>query len=189
MKLIVGLGNPGKKYHDTRHNIGFMAVDHMATQVETTFSVQKKCHAHVARFNQKEEPVLLLKPQTMMNRSGEAVAAAQRFFAVDPRDTLIVYDELALPFGTIRTRQEGESAGHNGIKSVISHCGNKFYRLRIGVANENLSRNPSEKFVLSRFSREEEEKIPEILKASVQYMEAFIRNKLETDTYKLDFDE
>lgn len=188
MKLIVGLGNPGKKYQHTRHNMGFMAVDQIAEQAGASFSEQKKCHSQVARIYHDGEAVLLLKPQTMMNRSGEAVAAAQRFFTIDASDTLIVYDDLALPFGTIRTRQEGESAGHNGIKSIIAHCGNTFYRLRLGIAGEDMPQRSSEKFVLSRFTKKEEEKLPEILEASTRYIEAFMRDELRADTHKIELD-
>ncbi|PSO44738.1 hypothetical protein BRC21_00930 [Candidatus Saccharibacteria bacterium SW_7_54_9] len=140
-----------------------------------------------ARFEQAGEAVILLKPQTYMNRSGEAVAAAQRFFDIPPGDTLIVYDDAALNFAVIRARQGGESAGHNGVKSVIAHCGDGFNRLRLGIANQHLEKQPAEKFVLSRFAEEEQDKLPEVFQAATQFMETFIEAAdFPADTYQVE---
>lgn len=186
MKLIAGLGNPDKKYPGTRHNVGFMAVEYLAGEKAVDFSRHKKSKSMAARLEQAGEAVILLKPQTYMNRSGEVVAAAQRFFDIPPGDTLIVYDDAALGFGTIRARQGGESAGHNGIKSVIAHCGDEFSRLRLGIANEHSEKQPAETFVLSRFAEEEKDKLPEILEMSSRFMETFIEADFPADTYHVE---
>ena len=187
MKLIAGLGNPDKKYLGTRHNAGFMAVESLAGEKGVDFSRHKKLKSMAARLEQAGEPVILLKPQTYMNRSGEAVAAAQRFFDIHPADTLIVYDDAALNFAALRARRGGESAGHNGIKSVIAHCGDGFNRLRLGIANAHLEKQPAEKFVLSRFADEEKDKLPEILQAATQFMETFIEGEdFPADTYRVE---
>lgn len=185
MKLIAGLGNPGEKYRDSRHNVGFMAVDRLAEDRSASFVNRKKMHALEARITEDEETTALLKPHTYMNASGRAVKAALDFYDLDTQDLLIVYDELALPLGTLRTRYGGEAAGHNGIKSIITHCGQHFYRLRIGIGNEYAHRHPSENFVLSPFSKQEADDVANILEAATGYMESFMREKLRPDTYEI----
>lgn len=185
MRLIVGLGNPDKKYRNTRHNIGFMALDAFAERSGVSFAKQKKLHSLEARIP-GEETIILLKPQTYMNRSGVAVKAARDFYSLDTSEILVIYDELALPLGTIRARTGGESAGHNGIKSIISHCGDSFNRLRIGVANQYTDKQPADKFVLSSFSSDEQTKLPDILDQAGECMDKFINNDLEPETFKIE---
>lgn len=185
MKLIVGLGNPDKKHRNTRHNIGFMALDAFAERLSISFTKQKKLHSLEARLPE-EEAIVLLKPQTYMNRSGVAVKAARDFYSLDTSEILVVYDELALPLGTIRARTGGESAGHNGIKSIISHCGNSFRRLRIGVANQYTDKQPADKFVLSGFGSDEQTRLPDILDQASECMDKFINNDLEPETFKIE---
>lgn len=182
MKLIVGLGNPGRKYQNTRHNIGFMAVDHLVDRHDASFSAQKKLFAEAARITGENETTVILKPQTYMNESGQAVRATCDFYDIDASNILIVYDELALPLGTIRTRFGGEAAGHNGIKSIIAHCGREFYRLRIGISNQYADTQSSESFVLSPFAKKERETIDTILETADDYMESFMRDELESST-------
>lgn len=189
MKLIVGLGNPGDKYAGNRHNAGFMALEHY---VETklgaepgAFKLNKSLNSLILETTDNGEKVLLLKPNTFMNKSGQAVRAAQDYFKTTNEDTLIIYDELALPFGTIRARQSGESAGHNGIKSIIGHCRNDFNRLRIGVANQHTDKQPADKFVLSDFSSDEQAKLPDILDQASECIDKFIKNGLEPETFKI----
>lgn len=181
MKLIVGLGNPDKKYRNTRHNIGFMALDAFAERSGVSFTKQKKLHSLEARIP-GEETVILLKPQTYMNRSGVAVKAVRDFYSLDTSDILVVYDELALPLGTIRARTGGESAGHNGIKSIINHCGEDFHRIRIGIANQYTDQYTSDVFVLNQFNREEQNMLPNIFKSVTEYVETFVRDELRPDT-------
>lgn len=188
MKLIVGLGNPGDKYFRTRHNAGFMALDHYLNNYpgldSGAFKDDKRFKSLVAVLGTGEGKVALLKPQTFMNDSGRSVRAAMDYYNLEPSDILVIYDELALPFGTIRARQGGESAGHNGIKSIINHCGSDFTRLRIGIANEFTDKHPADKFVLSDFSRNEQAKLPEIMDIAGECIEKFIKGGLAPETYK-----
>jgi len=153
MKLIVGLGNPGKKYEKTRHNMGFMALDRLADGAWTT---AKKCNASVARITQHDEDILLAKPQTFMNASGDAVAALMRYYAIEQEDILVAYDEIDLMLGDIRLRPAGASGGHNGVASIIDVLGDKnFQRMRIGIAEHQPGKQdkPSEAYVLEPFSK------------------------------------
>lgn len=131
--LIVGLGNPGKKYDGTRHNIGFRCVDTLADQYGLTFD-GKKSKAKLADGTIAGQRVLLAKPQTFMNLSGEAVSGLANFYKIEPARILIVYDELDLPLGTLRLRKLGGAGGHNGMKSIIQRLGTQnFPRLRFGI--------------------------------------------------------
>jgi peptidyl-tRNA hydrolase, PTH1 family len=134
LRVIVGLGNPGENYRDTRHNIGFMVLDEVARRLGLTFQSDKRWNTLVARH----ESCWLLKPQTYMNDSGRAVAGLNRFFKVTPQETLVVYDDVDLPLGAARFRGNGSAAGHNGIKSLISHLSTAdFPRLKLGIATES----------------------------------------------------
>ncbi|MSO82430.1 MAG: aminoacyl-tRNA hydrolase [Acidobacteria bacterium] len=135
MKLIVGLGNPGREYRDTRHNVGFLVVDEIARRHQLTLAMapSQVPETFVAkRFGL--EPLLVAKPLTFMNRSGEAVAALTRYYDIGVSDLLVVVDEAALPFGRLRARARGSAGGHNGLKSLIERLGTtEFARLRLGV--------------------------------------------------------
>jgi PTH1 family peptidyl-tRNA hydrolase len=132
MFLIVGLGNPGKKYADTRHNAGFFVVDRLASRAGAPF--REKFSGLFAEGLLENQRVLLLEPQTYMNDSGRSVAAAATFYKVEPKHVVVVHDELDVPFATLRLKFGGGEAGHNGLKSVSAHLGTKDYvRLRFGV--------------------------------------------------------
>jgi PTH1 family peptidyl-tRNA hydrolase len=150
--LIVGLGNPGKEYRETRHNVGFMVVDEIARRHGLTWAMApgQVPETFVAkRFG--DTPVLLAKPLTYMNRSGDAVAALSRYYDVAPQDALIVVDEVALPFTRLRARAHGSAGGHNGLKSVIERLGStEFPRLRLGVGRGDGRRDLAD-HVLSKF--------------------------------------
>jgi peptidyl-tRNA hydrolase, PTH1 family len=138
VKLIVGLGNPGGEYQDTPHNMGFMAIDRIAGQCNVQV-VNRHCRAVTARAILEGQPVLLAKPETYMNRSGESVRELLERYEADPaKDLIVLYDELALPFGTIRVRERGSAGGHNGVKSIIGCLGGsqEFLRVRLGVGPE-----------------------------------------------------
>lgn len=138
MKLIVGLGNPGDEYQWTPHNMGFMAIDRIAAQCGAGV-VNRHCKAVTARAILEGQPVLLAKPETFMNRSGESVRELMERYEADPaRDLIVLYDELALPWGSIRVRERGSAGGHNGVKSIIAALGGsqEFLRVRLGVAPE-----------------------------------------------------
>ena len=135
MKLVVGLGNPGREYENTRHNMGFLALDEFAEMCGVDFEKEgfKGTLAMVKR-SEFPEPVLLLKPLTYMNLSGESVVQAKNFYKLDPSDILVVYDDMAIPEGSIRLRPGGSSGGHKGMKSIIQLLGtDAFPRIRIGI--------------------------------------------------------
>lgn len=133
MKMIVGLGNPGKKYEKTKHNIGFMVVDALAKMHQTSFK-GSAFEAEVATFFLNGEKILLVKPQTFMNESGRAVRPLMTYFGVYPEELVVVYDDLDLALGKIRLRQKGSAGGHNGIKSIIAHLNTTvFDRIKVGI--------------------------------------------------------
>lgn len=152
--LIAGLGNPGKKYHSTRHNIGFACVDELAARhPEFSGWISKKdlkCEFTSGVFGNSR--VIVIKPATYMNSSGQTVQAVAKFYKIEPKNIVVVYDELDLPFGQIRMRSGGGSAGHNGIKSIIEHLGDGFSRVRIGIANQKSPMSDSADFVLKPFN-------------------------------------
>ena len=130
IRLIAGLGNPGREYENTRHNAGFMILDRLAAKLGVTFSNERKFEGHLARSGS----LFLLKPQTFMNLSGRSVAAVCQFYRIDPAEVLVVYDDVALPEGRLRLRAGGSAGGHNGMRSMIACLGtDQFPRLRFGV--------------------------------------------------------
>ena len=166
MKLIVGLGNFEDKYLFTRHNAGFMAVDFFVLFNNQAFKTEKKLKSAVAKFKFNGEDVVVIKPLTYMNLSGEAIGAVMNFYKIEKKDVLVIYDDISLDLGKVRFRNSGSDGGHNGIKSTIQHLGSKeFDRLKIGIGPQpNI---PSEAFVLQNFSKDELEKIKEIIKTSM----------------------
>lgn len=159
MKLIIGLGNFEDKYLFTRHNAGFMAVDFFVQTKGQSFKQDKKLKSLIAKFGD----VVVIKPLTYMNLSGEAVRAVMDFYKIDVKDILVIFDDLSLDLGRVRFRASGSDGGHNGIKSIIQHIGTKdFDRLKIGIGPQpNI---PSEAFVLQNFTKDELEKLKETLK-------------------------
>lgn len=171
--LIVGLGNIGKKYEATRHNIGFICVDALATKLAADPWTEKKdLKAHLTQAMVNDTRVILIKPTTLMNKSGEAVQAVTHFYKIPPDNTLVVHDELDIPFGQIRTRLGGSAAGNNGIKSIIQHCGENFGRVRIGIQAE--TKIDASDFVLARFSAEESEETPALIKETTAILTEYI---------------
>jgi peptidyl-tRNA hydrolase, PTH1 family len=155
MKLILAQGNPGLEYTYTRHNVGFLALDFYATKQELEFQTKSKFHADIAEQTIDGEKILLVKPLTFYNETGVSARTIADFYKVDVADILVIHDELALPFGTIRTREKGSDAGNNGIKSLNSHLGENYTRIRIGTWNEIADKAGSFDFVLSKFNQEE----------------------------------
>lgn len=154
MFLIVGLGNPDKKYKDTRHNIGFAALDYLVDKLDfDKFKAQGKFKSDISMGTWDNQRIIVAKPQTYMNSSGQAVQALKNYYKIQSENLIVVYDELDLPLGEIRVRHEGSSAGHNGIKSIIEYLAtDQFNRVRIGISNKEAERMPADKFVLSEFS-------------------------------------
>jgi peptidyl-tRNA hydrolase, PTH1 family len=165
--LIIGLGNPGKDYAGSRHNIGFKILDEFASKNEfPAWTLKKDLKCQLAVQNMGENRVILCKPATFMNNSGQAAQATQHFYQVYNQNTLAVYDELAIPFGSLRTRRGGSAAGHNGVKSLIQHLGEDFERLRVGIGTDMAQRADSSDFVLGKFTRPETEAMPQIIRES-----------------------
>ena len=160
MKLVVGLGNPGKQYEATKHNVGFMVIDEIAsTMPHTPWRKEKK--ADVCTSTVAGEKVLLVKPQTFMNNSGEAVGPLMRYYKIDPADVYCIYDDMDLPVGKLRIRPNGSAGGHNGIKSLILHLGTEeFPRFRVGIGRP-LPKWTVVDHVLSPFTEEQENTITE----------------------------
>lgn len=153
MKMIVGLGNPGREYEQTRHNAGFRVMDAIAQELNVEIN-QKKFKALITAVRIKNEQVLLMKPQTYMNASGEAVGEAMRFYHMTPSDLLVIYDDLDLPIGKVRLREKGSAGGQNGVKSIISHIGTQeFDRIRVGIGKD--SRIPTVDWVLGKIRKED----------------------------------
>ena len=154
MKLIVGLGNPGKEYAGTRHNCGFMVIDRLASKLNVDVD-QNKFKGLYAKVKYHGEDIILLKPQTYMNLSGESVNAVMNFFKIDKEDLLVIYDDLDMPVGKLRLRKTGSAGGHNGI---IAHLNSQdFKRIRVGIDRHKYM-NVAD-YVLSRFSKVESEAI------------------------------
>ncbi len=185
MKLIFSLGNPGSDYTGTRHNTGFMAVDALAREKGITFSEKTKFGAYIAEFSLEGEKVLLVKPTTFYNEVGVSARALIDFYKLSPaEDMLVIHDDLALPFGTIRVRKKGSDAGNNGIKSLNAHIGPDYARLRVGIAVlERTSDDAS--FVLSRFNSTEIETLKkEIIPKTGELIHDFLNEKLEDTSHK-----
>ncbi len=183
MKLIIGLGNPEARYRNTRHNAGCMAIDSFAKKYDVSFALQKKFKAEVAELAIRSEKVLLLKPQTYYNLSGEAVRAAADFYKLAHEDILVIHDELMLPFGTVRTRLGGSDAGNNGIKSINQHMGPETARIRIGVSNSTREHIDDVNFVLGKFTSEETAKLPQIFSLVGELIEQFATGNFAPTTH------
>jgi peptidyl-tRNA hydrolase, PTH1 family len=163
--LVMGLGNVGKEYAGTRHNIGFEVLDYYRTTHDFSGWVHKsdlKCH--LSTGNVGSTRVLLVKPTTYMNLSGECLQTVQAFYKLTNADTLVVHDELDLEFGTLRTRSGGSSAGHNGIKSLLSVGDDSFSRVRIGIGPKTPEQMEAADYVLQQFSVTQKEKLPKIIR-------------------------
>lgn len=176
-KLVIGLGNPGKKYAENRHNIGFKVIDQLSKKhdIEVT---RKKHKAYFGTGRVGKCPVILAKPQTYMNLSGDSVGRLSNFYDIQPADILLVYDEIDLPTGTMRIREKGGSGGHNGMKSVISQIGQGFPRVRLGV-NRPPGRMDPAAYLLRDFEEEELPIIDELINMAVVAIEMILSDGLD----------
>ncbi len=173
--LIVGLGNIGKQYNKTRHNIGFLCVDALASALEFDAWTEKKdLKSLVTMHTFSDVRVVLAKPTTLMNNSGQAVRAILQFYKISSQQVLSVHDELDVPFGQIRMRTGGGSAGHNGIKSIIEHIGENFGRVRVGIGSKEQGQMDSADFVLAKFSQEELNHMPALEKEATSILTEYI---------------
>lgn len=181
MKLIIGLGNPGKEYTKTRHNIGFEAIDALADHDNINVG-KSKFKALYGEGNLGNEKIVLVKPQTYMNLSGESVKAFATWYKVDPKDILIIYDDVSLPPGKLRIRMKGSAGGHNGIKSIIQHLGtDEFERIKVGIGEKPQGWNLAD-YVLSRFTNAEiktiEETMDDVVSATHLIVEKGIQDSM-----------
>ncbi|MEJ2748223.1 MAG: aminoacyl-tRNA hydrolase [Anaerolineae bacterium] len=175
--LIVGLGNMGRKYQRNRHNIGFMVVDRLAELHSIGLSrVQYK--ALVGNGRIANQSVILAKPQTMMNLSGDAVGPIANYYNIPPANILVIYDELDLPFGTIRLREKGGAGGHNGMKSIINHLGHNFPRLRLGIGRPP-GQMPPAAYVLQDFGQADEPILTEIIDEAVNAVVTYLSDGID----------
>lgn len=161
--MIVGLGNPGTKYQETRHNVGFMLIDRLAKREHVTFSHDKIFQADIAETFINGEKIYLVKPTTFMNESGKAVHALLSYYGLDQTNLLVVYDDLDMVVGKIRFRQKGSAGGHNGIKSIIAHTGTQeFDRIKIGIGRPKAGTTVN-RHVLSKFDMDDKIEIDKAL--------------------------
>jgi PTH1 family peptidyl-tRNA hydrolase len=173
--LVIGLGNPEAKYDNTRHNIGFAALDYFAQKNDFPAWMNKRdLKCLLTTQNLGDTRVILCKPTTYMNLSGEAAQAVQHFYKVYNQKTIAVYDELEINFGQLRTRLGGSDAGHNGVKSLIQHVGDDFTRLRIGIGNEISEKADASDFVLGKFTKQEQESLEKILREANSLINEFV---------------
>lgn len=174
MKMIVGLGNIGRQYAQTRHNVGFMIVDELASKLNVTFQTSK-FEAQVATAFQDGKKILLVKPATYMNDSGRAVGPLMSYYNVDPADLLVIHDDLDLPLGKVRLKQKGSTGGHNGIKSIISHVGDQhFKRVKVGI--DHPQKMSVVDYVLGKFTPAEVAKFDDAKITALAAVEAWLAN-------------
>lgn len=172
-KIVVGLGNPGRQYAQTRHNFGFFVVDELATRTSAPTS-RKRMNAEISETRYDSDRLILVMPQTYMNASGVAVSQIMQWYKVAPEDVLIVVDDLDLRFGQIRLRAQGSAGGHNGLKSIFKEVGTQeIPRLRIGIGRSN---NQTVAHVLSKFAPEEQEALPGVVREAADAVELWLRD-------------
>lgn len=179
MKLVAGLGNPGKKYEKTRHNVGFMILDEFIKSIKQTWRESKKAKALYCKTEIDKQEIEFLKPTTYMNNSGVAMAyAVKKHHNLKPEDVIVVHDDKDLPLGEIRVQTNRGSAGHNGVKSIIEHLGTQnFTRIRVGTASDelNIAKDTSE-FVLDKFSKTENDKLEQVTKQTIDLVNQIINS-------------
>lgn len=179
IKLIVGLGNPGPEYEDTRHNAGFWLLDQLARQWHSHWQDDRKFFGHLIRSTRPSGEIRLLKPQTYMNLSGQAVQAVASFYKIQPQEILVIHDELDLEPGRIKFKLGGGNGGHNGLKDIQARLGSPdFYRLRLGIGHPG-DRNEVVNYVLKKPRREEKELIEDAIDKSIATLPDILAGKIE----------
>lgn len=187
MKLIVGLGNPEEKYDKTRHNVGFLVLDKFAKlQNYLPWRLEGQFHS---RITQKggigQNRIILAKPQTYMNLSGEAIKKIMSYYKIGSEDLWVICDDIDLPLGVIRVREEGSAGGHKGLQSIIDQIKDeRFVRIRVGVGSNRAINMPAEKYVLQKFNLDEQEKIEHALDQTVNLLVQFQKDKVSEQTIK-----
>ncbi len=179
MRLIIGLGNPDKKYANTRHNFGWLVLDSLADKKDLTWKTHKASNSDKADFKTKREKNIIAKPLTYMNESGQAVKKLKSFYKIPTNKIIVIYDDIDLPFGKIRISRQKSAGGHKGLESIIKHLKSKdFIRIRLGIGPQ---RGSAEEFVLKKFNTEQKKKLTEIIDTSHLILESII-NKGFTPT-------
>ena len=172
MKLVVGLGNPGKQYEQTKHNIGFMCLDYYANKHKETFKFERKFNGETLKLGN----VVLLKPHTFMNLSGDSIRLVMQYYDIDVEDILVIYDDLDLPLGKLRLREQGGPGGHNGVKSIIQTLKTEeFKRVRIGIDSNPMI--AAKDYVLGKFSKAELDIVLEAAKQTKEVIDEFVNSK------------
>ncbi len=173
IKLIIGLGNPGDKYSKTRHNAGFWFLDALAEKYGASFKTESKFSGELAKITINEQPVWLLKPATFMNRSGLAAHQISKFYKINPQETLVAYDELDLPAGTVRLKKGGGHGGHNGLRDLHAQISKDYLRLRFGIAHPG-DRNKVVDYVLSRPNQADEIEIRHAIERALDVLDKIV---------------
>jgi len=185
VQLIVGLGNPGPKYEQTRHNVGFVFVDELARSKGASFKPDNKFHGEVCKLSLGGNDVWLLKPNTFMNLSGKSVAALARFYKIAPETILVVHDELDIPPGQLRLKQGGGHGGHNGLRDIVAQLGSKdFLRLRIGIGHPGQSRDVSN-YVLGKAPRDEQIEIDNAIDEALRTLPQILDGEMQAAMNRL----
>lgn len=178
--IIVGLGNPGKKYANTRHNTGFMVLDYIAQKLDAKMTTDK-FSGLCSLISWNDKKVLLLKPQTYMNLSGRAVLSAMSFYKISADKTILIFDDVSLPIGKIRIRTKGSHGGQNGVKNIFALCGtDKFPRIKVGIGSKPNEDWDLADWVLSKFSKSEINSMHEVSKCAYEAAEMIISGKIDT---------
>mgnify|MGYP001478817099 CR=1 FL=1 len=186
MKLIFAQGNPGKQYEQTRHNVGFLALDYYANKNSLSFQSKMKFNADIAEHTQGGEKIIIAKPMTFYNETGVSARAIADFYKIAPEDILVIHDELMLPFGKLRVRHAGRDAGNNGIKSLNNHLGDSFARIRIGIQNDLHKQIQDTDFVLGKFTEQERKALSTLILPEVSSMiDRFIDGNLPDESISI----
>ncbi|MEG1783180.1 MAG: aminoacyl-tRNA hydrolase [Oscillospiraceae bacterium] len=176
--IVAGLGNPGKKYDGTRHNVGFRTIDYISSKTGVKID-RAKFSALCGTWQYKDKKILLLKPQTFMNLSGEAVGAAARFYKIPPENVVIIYDDVSMDVGKLRIRTKGSAGGHNGIKSIINHMGDVFLRIKIGVGEKPHPDYDLADWVLGKFTDGEDKILEEKCESAYKALQTIIEGDID----------
>jgi peptidyl-tRNA hydrolase, PTH1 family len=166
--LVVGLGNPGKDFEKNRHNVGYLMLDKLAEKYDSNWTKDSKKKVEISQYDNGMSKIILIKPTTFMNLSGEAVQAVQNYYKIPTENVIVVSDDIDLDYGKIRIRKGGGSGGHNGLSDVTNKIGDDYWRIRIGCKNELRDRIDAADFVLSNFTKEEQEEL-----SSLAFREVF----------------
>lgn len=187
MKLILAQGNPGQQYADTRHNVGFMTLDSLAESMSIKFSDKPKLKARIAEGQVNGEKVILAKPSTFYNETGQSARAIVDFYKLNPAtDVLVIHDDIALPFGTLRVREKGSDAGNNGIKSLNNHIGSSYWRLRVGIYNDLRDRMHDADFVLGKFNADEQSELTATIMPQLhEVINSFLNDSIESTSLNI----